>query len=167
MKYKALILCGLIFSSCMTPKKFAKWCALCPSKDTTIITTQIVHDTLVSPADSSFYYALLSCRDGKVEIEKILAEIAGKSKASKPIVKISPDGKLSVTCPCKEEQQTIERLITTIDKLRTVQAPPIEVDKRSGFERFVDSFSGLLFSILAGVIVVMLLYWLLFKRNNS
>lgn len=166
-KLTLYILISTLAFGCMTPKKFQKWCALCPSKDTTIISTEIIQDTIVSPADSSFYYALLSCRNGKVEVEKILAEYAGKSKASKPIVKITPDGKLSVTCPCKEEKQVIERLITTIDKLRTVQAPPIEVDKRNKWERFVDSFSGLIFSILAATCVMMLLYWFLFKRKGS
>lgn len=166
MKVKALILCGLILSGCATENQRRKICASCPSSDTIRLTEryEVRKDSFIIEADSAFYYALLQCRDGKVEIEKILAEINGKRTQIK--ASVDKNNVLKIQCLNDSLLHEIEIRDKIIENIKqSTKRVEIPVDKRSGFERFVDSFSGLLFAILAGVIGVMLIFWALFKRK--
>jgi len=106
---KLIVILALLFSSCATENMRRKICANCPTRDTIwyIERITIKKDSFYFPADSAFYYALLVCRNGKVEIDKILAQINGnRTKATVSI----ENNRLVVKCHNDSLMQIIDRL---------------------------------------------------------
>jgi len=80
MKNICLFIVAITLSSCLTPNRFRKICAMCPvtieRKDTTIIKETVTHDTTHVPViDSAFYQLYLKCVDGRVVIDKEIKQL--------------------------------------------------------------------------------------------
>jgi hypothetical protein len=158
-----MLIALVLLSSCITEKRRAKICATCPVHDTVTIkeTVSIVRDTFVVPEDSAFYYALLKCRDGKVMIDEILAQINGnRTKATVTI----DNNRLKVRCDVDSLLKVIERLqmernvSKSSTKVVTVESPK----KKSWLAEWRD------FLLVIGLSVasLLILYWFLFKRKG-
>ena len=163
-KFVIIVLCMLMLSSCIVTEGMrAKICATCPVHDTVTIkeTVSIVRDTFVVPEYSAFYYALLKCRDGKVMIDEILAQINGnRTKATVTI----DNNRLKVRCDVDSLLKVIERLQMERNvsksgtKVVTVEAPK----KKSWLAESRD------FLLVIGLSVasLLILYWFLYKRKG-
>jgi hypothetical protein len=166
--YKGMIKTGVIIallavlSGCATERMRARICNSCPTQTVTEQKDSLVlrDTTIYIPADSSFYYAWLMCKDGKVEIDKVLAEINGRV-VRKPTVKIK-DNKLTVICPVDSHAVAIQwyerhRHLFMQESRYVIPEKPT----------FFESVAWLLFAITVGIIGMMLLYWALFKKKGS
>jgi hypothetical protein len=158
-----MLIALMLLSSCITEKRRAKICATCPVHDTVTIkeTVSIVRDTFVVPEDSAFYYAILKCRDGKVMIDEILAQINGnRTKATVTI----DNNRLKVRCDVDSLLKVIERLQMERNvsksgtKVVTVEAPK----KKSWLAESRD----FLLVICLSVASLLILYWFLYKRKG-
>jgi hypothetical protein len=121
-----------------------------------------VRDTFVVPEDSAFYYALLKCRDGKVMIDEILAQINGKR--TKATVTID-NNRLKVRCDVDSLLQVIERLQMERNisksgtKVVTIESPK----KKSWLAESRDFMLVICLSVAS----LLILYWFLFKRKGA
>jgi hypothetical protein len=164
LKKGGVLIALVLLASCVTEKRRAKICATCPVHDTVTIkeTISIVRDTFVVPEDSAFYYALLKCRDGKVIIDEILAQINGnRSRATVTI----DNNRLKVRCDVDSLLQVIEHLKMERNvsksgtKVVTVEAPK----KKSWLAESRDFLLVLGLSVAS----LLILYWFLFKRKGA
>jgi predicted small lipoprotein YifL len=89
---------------------------------------ETVHDTVFTiEKDSSSIAALLECRNGKVVIKNIVQSESG-SKLKIPTVRIR-DNLLQVDCEAKAQKLFAQYKNTFESENKTVQLPPIEVNK--------------------------------------
>lgn len=136
-----------------------------------VVTKNTRDTTFIVAADSSFYNAWIECRDGKPVLKKDTAIDKQSSYPfllKKPLVSLSPNGQLNVTCLTEnlELKARINELITELKTTTsTVEHIPVEVVKEFSFTQKLFIILGKIFGCVLllligyGVIKLVLKYY--------
>lgn len=177
------VLLTILFSilpSCasMKEKRRQRICATCPQEyrmDSIYlekVTEKFRDTTIVIPADSSWYKALIECIDGKPVIRKESQKDGNRSGLN---VSIDKDGNLSVKSYCdslEQELQLRDRIIERLNSVNKKSTIVVQPKKRFGNDFFYYTGMVTCLSIFLFCIILLLtifqgkpVKWLGIKRD--
>lgn len=155
-----ILLLAMLTMSCATmrQKRIDRICQTCPEKQRTdssyskTETEVIRYDTVMTPADSSYYFAWMKCKDGSVPV--IVKEVYKNGSRTRQTGAIDKDGKMSVKCDTDSLTKVIEikdKYITELINKTTERTIVIEL---KWWQRVLMVLGGLFVIYLLGRFVM-------------
>lgn len=161
-----------VLASCDAQKRLQRHCDKCPkeTKDSIITNTitETKYDTITTPADSSWYNALLECKNGKVVIKDTTTK-SGTTIAKKPKVTIK-DNKLTVECVCDTAKiiHSYKQTNTVTEKFHTERIPKYiekELTKLQGWYMKIGKFVFWALAVLLILLILDIIFNILSKAG--
>lgn len=142
------VFCLLVLSSCSYEKKLAKWCERCPKETTKEIIERIDTTTIVTPADSAWYFALLECiKDSNGKFVPVVVDSA-KSNGRKTRASVNlSNGKLKVDCKTLED--SLQVLIKQVQTKEVVTKIVPKIIPLKWWQKFLMWCGGILLVYIA------------------
>lgn len=127
-----------------------------------IIVTETVHDsTIVTQTDSTWYYALIECQNGK-PVLKNATKSNDKPGLKAPEVSLDKDGKLNVACE-KLAEALFLQWKSTYEKEVIEKEIPIYIEKPlSKWQRFILSYGT--FACILSIMLALFGAYKVFKK---